>query len=70
MTDARLRHVLDKLPQGIGMESTRDVISAMIEDVLREGEGELVDSQAARKAIGARTAKMFKASFQKKLEEL
>lgn len=60
VTNMRLEHVLDKLPQGIGLESTRDVINAMIEDVLREANGEIVDSKDARKAIGSRAAALFK----------
>lgn len=32
----------------------------MIEDVVREGKGEIVDTKEARKAIGALTAKLFK----------
>lgn len=61
VTDTRLEHVLDKLPQGIGLEATRDVISAMVDDVVREGSGEFEDTKAARKAIANRTAKLFKA---------
>lgn len=59
VTETRLDHVLDKLPQGIGIEKTRDVIDAMIEDVIREGKGEIVDSPAARQAIGRRAAHLF-----------
>lgn len=65
VTPTRLEHVLDKLPQGIGMEATRDVISAMVEDVVREGAGEFVDSREARQAIGKRTALLFR----KRLED-
>jgi hypothetical protein len=60
VTPTRLQHVLDKLPQGIGMEKTRDVIAAMTEDVLREGVGEIVDSKEARVSIGKRTVEIFK----------
>lgn len=59
VTVTRLEHVLDKLGP-VGLESTSAVISAMIEDVMREGAGELVDSKEARKAIGAATARMFR----------
>lgn len=61
VTPTRLRHVLDKMPGGVGMEATRDVIAAMTEDVLREGAGEFADSRDARAAIGRRTAQIFKA---------
>ena len=60
VTDERLRHVLDKLPQGLGIEGTGQVIKAMVEDVLREAEGEIVDSKVARKAISSRAVSLFK----------
>lgn len=60
LTDTRLQHVLDKLPQGIGMEATPSVIKAMTNDILVEGSGEFVDSKEARAAIGKRTVELFK----------
>jgi len=42
----------------------------MIEDVTREAKGEIVDSPDARKAIGKRTADLFKAREKNKLKEL
>lgn len=65
VTPMRLEHVLDKLPQDIGMEKIPDIIKAMVEDVYREGEGELVQSKAVEKAIGKKTVFLFK----KKLED-
>lgn len=62
VTPTRLAHVLDKLGE-IGIERTRDVISAMIEDVTREGAGEFVDSREARAAIGRKTAELFHAQI-------
>jgi hypothetical protein len=59
VTPTRLEHVLDKLGP-VGMPETPKVMTAMIEDILREGAGEIVDSKEARRAIGAVTAKMFK----------
>lgn len=56
----RLEHVLQKLPQDIGVEDTPKVIAAMLEDVLREGAKEIVDSPAARKAISKRAALLFR----------
>ena len=44
VTEMRLKHVLDKLPQGINVESTKMVIEAMVEDVYREAKGEIVDT--------------------------
>lgn len=68
VTPTRLAHVLDKMP-GASIEQTRDVIAAMVEDVLREGAGELVDSREARAAIGKATAMMFKKRLQAALME-
>lgn len=65
VTPSRLEHVLDKIksPDGAdaGYDRMRDVISAMVEDVLREGADEIVDSKEARHAIGRKTAEIFKA---------
>ncbi len=67
VTPTRLQHVLDKLP-GAGIEDTPKVIAAMIEDVIREGKGEIVDSKDARRAIGTLTARLFKQHVQAFLE--
>lgn len=61
VTPTRLSHVLDKMPHGTGIEQTRAVITAMTEDVIREGAGEIVDSKEARAAIGKRTSELFRA---------
>lgn len=62
VTNKRLEHVLQKV--GIGIElsikNTKDVNHAMIEDVIREGKGEIVDSPEARKAISIKAAELFK----------
>lgn len=63
VTEMRLTHVLDQFPNA-SIENTPDVIKVMIEDVLREAAGEIVDSKDARKAIGSRTAQMFKKRIQ------
>ena len=57
----RLRHVLDKMGEAgsVTVEMTKDVISRMIEDILREAEGE-VEAKPLLKEIGNRTARMFK----------
>lgn len=60
VTEMRLSHVLDKLGNPEDLSATGAVIQAMIEDVCREASGEIVESKAARKAIGARAAQMFK----------
>ena len=42
------------------MESVPQIIKAMIEDVYREGKGEIVESKEATKAIGNKTVQLFK----------
>ncbi len=59
VTETRLDHVLDKLPQGIGVEKTGDVIKAMVEDVFREAGLEIIDTREARNAISARARVLF-----------
>ena len=68
VTEMRLKHVLDKLPQGINVESTKLVIEAMIEDVYREAKDEIVESKEVTKFIGSKTAQMFKQKLQKELQ--
>jgi hypothetical protein len=59
VTPMRLEHVLDKM-QNHSIEQMRDILTAMVDDVLREGAGEVIDSPALRKAISKRTAVMYK----------
>jgi hypothetical protein len=72
-TPMRLTHVLDHLKaRGVdisGMESTKEVIREMTEDILREGAGEIVDSKEARAAIGKATARLLKQRLQEALKE-
>ena len=67
VTEMRLNHVLDKLPQGINIESMKLVIDAMVEDVYREAEGEIVQSKEVTKQISVKTAIMFKKRLQRNL---
>lgn len=60
VTEMRLEHVLQKLPQGIGLESMQRVLQAMAEDVLKESTGEIVDSKEVRNAINKKTVELFK----------
>jgi hypothetical protein len=60
VTNERLRHVLDKMP-GHSMATIPQLIKNMTDDVLREGEGEIVDSKEVRKAIGAKAVVLYKA---------
>ena len=61
VTDMRLTHVLDKLGNPTDVTAAPQVIAAMVEDVCREASGEIVDSKPARRAIGARAVRLFKA---------
>ena len=65
VTEMRLTHILDKLGNPNDISAIRDVIKNMIEDVLREAKGEIIESQAAKKAIGTKTALMFKNKISK-----
>ena len=60
VTNMRLTHILQKFPEKLGIEMTGDVVRAMIEDIYREGAGEIVESHEAKRAIGTKTAQMFK----------
>ena len=60
VTNLRLEHVLQKFPADVSMESMGDIIRAMIEDVYREGKGEIVESKEASKAIGNKAVQLFK----------
>ena len=51
-------HSLDFPGHNINM--MRDILFAMVEDVIRESKGEIVDSKEARKAISQKTAIMYK----------
>lgn len=59
VTPMRLQHVLDKLP-GHCMEKMKDIISAMVDDVNREGAGEFTPSPQVNKAIGSKTVTLYK----------
>jgi len=59
VTEMRLTHVLDAFP-GAGIERTGEIIRAMIEDIEREAGSEVENFKESRKAIGKRTAEMFK----------
>lgn len=51
------------------MEHTKELIVAMTEDVTREAKGEIIESIHAVKAIGKRTAVLFKERLKKRLYE-
>ncbi len=68
VTPMRLQHVLDAFPDA-SMEQTGKIIKAMLDDVTREGKGEIVMTKEANRAIGKRTAKLFKEHLQARLKE-
>jgi len=67
VTEMRLDHVLDKLGNPRDLTACPAVIAAMVEDVCREASGEIVDSQAARRAIAARAVALFKERLQRSI---
>lgn len=69
VVEERLRHVLDKLVGSgmtLEMSNTKRVKDAMVEDIKREGAGEIVWSREAEQAIGKRTALLFKQAIASK----
>jgi len=66
ITEMRLSHVLDNFPNP-AIENTGEIIKAMIGDVERESEGEIIKSRKARKAMSKRTAIMFKERLKERL---
>lgn len=69
VTPMRLEHVLDQLvsqreDKVVAIQDTGKVISLMVEDVVREAVGEIVDNLAVRKAVGGRAAQLFKQRLQ------
>lgn len=67
VTNIRLNHVLDKLGNPTEFSRIPEIVSAMVEDVTREASGEIKDSKQARKAIGARTVKLYKQKVMMKI---
>ena len=70
VTDMRLHHVLDKLPQDFDISGVPVLIKAMQEDIERESHGEVVLTKQVSSAIGAATVKLFKAHLSKKLQSM
>lgn len=63
VTEERLNHVIQKvcLDQAPSVKHFQSVIDGMVDDVITEGGQMLVDTPEARRAIGGKAAKMFKA---------
>lgn len=57
----RLEHVMAKLSPNLTIRDTGTVVRAMVEDVLREADGEIVPSKEASAAIGRKAAELFHA---------
>ena len=56
VTHMRLAHVLQKLPENVGIERIRDVILAILDDIRVEGAGEIIWSKEAEKAVCSKAA--------------
>jgi hypothetical protein len=69
ITEARLQHVLDKLPEAKSITDTAAVIAAMWADVAREAGGEIVESKMAQAKCNARSAQLWKQHLAKGLEK-
>jgi len=65
VTPMRLTHVLDKLGNPTEIEKTREVIKAMIEDVMRESKGEIKSSKESIQCIGKKAALLYKKRISK-----
>lgn len=74
-TPMRLEHVIDHIiatreDKLIGMEDTKAIITEMTADILKESEPPVVLTARIGKAIGTRTASLFKLRLQKGLEDV
>ena len=67
VTENRLSNILSHIEKDLEIQDIPVLINLMIEDVLREGEGELVKSKALVKAISRETALMVKRRLQNQL---
>lgn len=69
VTPERLNHILTKLNTENNISSMPKIISAMIEDVYREGKDELIESGETKKAIARKTNFIFKNYIKKTRED-
>lgn len=70
VTEERLNHILTSGEvEGI-IENTGKIIHLMIEDIYKEGKGEIVESKDLEKAISRETALMFKRRLRENLREI
>jgi len=68
VTGERLNHILTSGKVTADIKNTGEIIKLMIEDILKEATGEIVDSPEARKEISKETALMFKRVLKEKLK--
>jgi RNA ligase len=68
VTNLRLEHILQKFPADVNIESMGKVIKAMVEDVYREGKGEILESKEVGKAIGSKAVQLFKQKLKSRLQ--
>lgn len=59
VTDMRLRHIIDKIPEELDIKMTGKIINAMVEDITREGGEEVSMTKETRAAISKATVKKF-----------
>ncbi len=64
VTENRLTNILSHIGKDLEITDISSIINLMVDDVLREGEGELVSSKALLKAIARETALMVKRRLQ------
>ena len=67
VTPMRLNHILDKI-KNPSMQKMKEIILSMLDDIKREGKGEIVWNKAVEKAVGRKTANMTKEYFKNKLK--
>lgn len=66
VVEVRLQHVIEQLlasrddAKTIDIKDTGQIIKLMIDDVMREASGEIIDTKDVRKAIGAKAGQLFK----------
>ncbi len=64
VTANRLKNILSHLPEDKkDISNMKNIIQLMVDDVIREGRDEIVDSKDSRKAISTKTVQLFKNMF-------
>ncbi len=65
VTENRLSNILSHIPEPLDLPMIPKIITLMIEDVIVEGKGEIVESKELKQAISRETALMIKRRVQK-----